>query len=78
MYGLLIAVASLVVKHRFQGAQAPVAVALMLSCSKACGIFPDQESNTCPLHWQADSYPLDHQGSPIVLSFDGSILLFGN
>ena len=23
----------------------------------ACGIFPDQESNPCPLHWQADSYP---------------------
>ena len=21
----------------------------------ACGIFPDQGSNLCPLHWQADS-----------------------
>ena len=30
----------------------------------ACGIFLDQGSNLCPLHWQADSYPLDHQGSP--------------
>ena len=30
----------------------------------ACGIFPGQESNPCPLLWQADSYPLDHQGSP--------------
>ena len=29
----------------------------------ACVIFPDQGSNSCPLHWQADSYPLDHQGS---------------
>ena len=29
-----------------------------LSCSKACRIFQDQESNLCPLHWQADSYPL--------------------
>ena len=23
-----------------------------------CGIFPDQGSNPCPLHWQADSQPL--------------------
>ena len=36
------------------------------SCSVACGIFPDQGSNPCPLHWQADSQPLRHQGSPIV------------
>ena len=34
------------------------------SCSAACGIFPDQGSNQCPLHWQADSQPLHHQGSP--------------
>ena len=26
-----------------------------LSCSAACGIFPDQGSNPCSLHWQADS-----------------------
>ena len=36
------------------------------SCSMACGIFPDQGSNPCPLHWQADSQPLRHQGSPYV------------
>ena len=36
------------------------------SCSTACGIFPDQGSNPCPLHWQADSQPLRHQGSPWV------------
>ena len=35
-----------------------------LSSSAACGIFPDQGSNPCPLHWQADSQPLRHQGSP--------------
>ena len=35
-----------------------------LSCSAACGIFPDQGSNPYPLHWQADSQPLRHQGSP--------------
>ena len=34
-------------------------------CSAACGIFPDQGSNPCPLHWQADSQPLRHQGSPV-------------
>ena len=41
-----------------------VAVAHGPSCSAACGIFPDQGSNLCPLHWQADSQPLHHQGSP--------------
>ena len=43
-----------------------VAVAHGLRCSKVCGIFPDQGSNLCPLHWQADSYPLYHQGSPLI------------
>ena len=40
------------------------AVARRLSCSSACGIFPDQGSNPCLLHWQADSLPLSHRGSP--------------
>ena len=40
---LLIAVASLV-EHRLEGVWASVV-----------GIFPDQECNPCPLHWQADS-----------------------
>ena len=39
------------------------------SCSAACGIFPDQGSNSCPLHWQADSQPLRHQGSPCLRTF---------
>ena len=34
-----------------------------LSCYSPCRIFLDQGSNTCPLHWQVDSCPLDHQGS---------------
>ena len=46
-----------------------VAVAHGSSCSAACGIFPDQGSNPCPLHWQADSQPLRHQGSPLT-TFD--------
>ena len=41
-----------------------VGVAHGPSRSTACGIFPDQGSNLCPLHWQADSQPLRHQGSP--------------
>ena len=28
------------------------------------GIFLDQGSNLCPWHWQVDSYPLCHLGSP--------------
>ena len=39
------------------------------SCSAACGISPDQGSNPCPLHWQADSQPLRHQGSPVLFIF---------
>ena len=62
-----------------------VVVAHGPSCSVACGIFPDQGSNPCPLHWQADSQPLRHQGSPlftflknwqIVFQSDCTILLF--
>ena len=43
-----------------------VVVAHGPSCSAACGILPDQGSNPCPLHWQADSQPLRHQGSPYI------------
>ena len=46
-----------------------VGVAHGPSCSTACGIFPDQGSNPCPPHWQADSQPLRHHGSPSVVSF---------
>ena len=42
-----------------------VVVAHGPSRSAACGILPDQGSNPCPLHWQADSQPLRHQGSLI-------------
>ena len=45
-----------------------VVVAHGPSCSVACGIFPDQGSNLCHLHWQADSQPLRHQGSPKQLT----------
>ena len=39
------------------------------SRSVACGIFPDRGTNPCPLRQQADSLPLRHQGSPILLYF---------
>ena len=42
-----------------------VVVAHGPTCSTACGIFPDQGSNPCSLHRQADSQPLRHQGSPL-------------
>ena len=47
-----------------------VVVAHGPSCSAACGILPDQGSNPCPLHWQADSQPLHHQGSPGWMIFE--------
>ena len=40
------------------------------SRSAACGILPAQGPNPCPLHWQADSQPLHHQGSPQASSID--------
>ena len=43
-----------------------VVVAHGPSCYAACGIFPDQGSNPCALHWQADSQPLCHQGSRVT------------
>ena len=46
------------------------------SCSVACGIFPDQGSNPCPLHWQADSQPLRHQGSPLIFNVIFHIMHF--
>ena len=47
-------VGSVVVARGLQSAGS-VVVAHELSCSAACGIFLDQGSNPCPLHWQAVS-----------------------
>ena len=74
--------ASLVAEHRLQmrrlssrDSQAqplhgmwdpPAVVTHRPSRSTACGILPDQGSNPCPLHWQADSQPRRHQGSPEI------------
>ena len=53
-----------------------VVVAHGFSCSKSCGIFPDQGLNPCPLQRQVDSFPLSHEGSPTITYFD-DILLAG-
>ena len=45
------------------GAWASVLVAKGLSCPVVCGIFWDQGLNSCPLPWQVDSKPLNHQGN---------------
>ena len=35
------------------------------------GIFPTQELNLSLLHWQVDSLPLSHQGSPLMWKTQG-------
>ena len=41
-----------------------VVIGPRLSCSVACGVLVlHQGSKPCPLHWNADSQSLDHQGS---------------
>ena len=47
-----------------------IVVVHRLSCSSACGIFPEQGSNLCFLHWQVDSLPLSYQGQ----SHTGSLI----
>ena len=64
--GPLTIAASLVAEHRLQTRRLSN-FTHGLSCSVACGIFPDRGSNPCALHWQADSQPLRHQGSPPFL-----------
>ena len=46
-----------------------IVVVHRLSCSAACGIFPDEGLNLCLLHWQVDSLPLSHQGSLKCMTF---------
>ena len=53
-----------------------VVVAHGPSRSAACGTVPDQGSNPCPLHWQADSQPLRHQGSPNIFPFKATLLSY--
>ena len=61
--GCLVAVA------RLRHTDASAVVAHGLSSSAVHGIFLNQGSNLCSLYWQADSYPLCHQGSPSLSIF---------
>ena len=49
-----------------------VVVAHRPSCSAACGIFPDQGSNPCPLHWHSTTAP---PGKPNQLILNSSLIL---
>ena len=63
----LLTVVTSLVEQGLEAAQASVIVVHGLSCSEACGIFPDQGSNPCLLHWQVDCLPLNYQQSPVRL-----------
>ena len=63
-------------RARVPDVRAPVVAVQELSCPTAHGILPDQGSNPCLLHWQADLQPLDHQGSPIPFILWSHILFF--
>ena len=43
------------------------------ACSVTCGIFLDQGSNPCSLHWQVDSLPQSHWGSRALSLLWGSM-----
>ena len=57
---------SAVAAHRLWSAGS-VAVVHELSFPETRGIFPNQDANSRPLHWQVGSYPLGHQGSPTYI-----------
>ena len=61
MHGLLIMVAPLAADHR-------------LSCPKASGIFLDQGSNPCPLHWQVGLVTTEPSGKYLALWFYSLLL----
>ena len=49
---------------RSTGCRVSVVVVHGLSRPAACGIFPDPGLSPGALHWQTESIPLHHQGSP--------------
>ena len=72
--GLLIVVASHC-RIRVVGALASLVVAHRHSCLMACGIFPDQGLNRCPLQRQADSLPLDQPGMSLFHILEPYLIL---
>ena len=65
--GLLTAVVCLVAKHGLYRAGSVVVAYTGLVALPHCNL-PGPGVNQCPLHWQADSQPLDHQGNPPTLA----------
>ena len=63
VHGLLVSVAFLISEHRHWSAGS-VVIVHRLSCPMAGEIFPDQGLDLRPLHWEADSQPLDSQRNP--------------
>ena len=68
VHGLLVSVAFLISEHRHWSAGS-VVIVHRLSCPMAGEIFPDQGLDLRPLHWEADSQPLNNQGSPSFRDF---------
>ena len=67
VHRLLVVVASLIAERGLQSAWALVVEACRLSsCGTYAPLLPfwDQGLKLCLLHWQVDSLPLSHQGSP--------------
>ena len=60
---------SVVVARGLQSAGS-IVVAHGFSSSAACGIFPDQGSNLCLLHWQAELFTTELPGEPHPYGFD--------
>ena len=63
---LLIVLVSLVAEQTSRVAGS-VVLAHRLSCLAACGIFPDQGSNPCHLHWAGGFLTTGPQGNSCVL-----------
>ncbi|KAI4550334.1 hypothetical protein MJT46_019060 [Ovis ammon polii x Ovis aries] len=75
---LLIVAVSRAAERGFCSIRASVIAVLGLSFPVACGLFPDQRLNPCPLHWCADC-SLKHQGSPgrVLLCWEMKDLALG-
>ena len=70
--------ASLAVKRHFCSTTAQYSVLHSLNDSVACGIFLGQGSNPGPLHCEADSSPLAHQGRPPPFSLSPFFFFSGH
>ena len=63
-FSLVAVLRLLLLQSMDSGVQTSAVVVPGLSCSAACGIFPNQGLSLCLLHWQVNSLPLSHQRNP--------------